>query len=307
MTDLAALIQAVLRADYEAIESARDRVTREDLGELARVYTTLPSWRERVAMVHLVQDYLDPRLRPMMADVLRAPGDVTDDTLGLAKAIALCHLHEDFDRFSAYYGDRRRLAQDVERYLAQEEPAAEAPPEPVEDEAAAGRPAPARAADSPSASPLTILGTTILIVGVGLLVLALMQRARISRFRRDGVEAEARVISVYEDRDLGEGVGEGANCIEISYFDASLLEGGDLHFADICEFVAPAVRRSLRRDDRIPIVYLPRDPEEDVLLRDVVENGVSPVPTVLGILGVLFGGVLLAINRYYNRPGVTPG
>lgn len=127
----------------------------------------------------------------------------------------------------------------------------------------------------PSSSPLTILGVTALIVGVGLLGLVLIQRARISRFRRDGVE--------------------------VSYFDAPLLEGGDLHFAAICEFVPPAMRRSLRRDDRVPIVYLPQEPSEDVLLKTVVENGVGPVPTMLGAIGITLGAVLLAINAYYNR------
>lgn len=306
MGDLASLVQLVLRADYEAIEFARDTVTQEDLDELARVYATLPSWRERLAMVYLVQDHLDPRLHPMMEDVLRAPGDVRDDTLGLAKAIALCHLHEDFNRFSAYYGDRQRLAGDVERYLAEETDEDDEMEEerPTVDEADEVEPArPARPEPQRSSSPLAILGTTALIVGLGLLVLALMQRARIGRFRREGIEAEARVIGIYEDRDMGEGVGEGANCLEISYFDAPLLEGGELYFADICEFVSPSVRRSLRRDDRVAIVYLPQTPSEDVLLKAVVEKGASPVPAILGALGAVSGAALLAINAYYQRRG----
>jgi hypothetical protein len=302
MGDLAYLVQIVLRADYEAIETARDGVVPGDLAELARVYTTLPSWRERLAMVHLVQDHLDPRLRPMMEDALRAPGDLRDDALGVAKAIALCHLHADFDRFPAYYGDRQRLARDVDQYLSMMGDGAEEKPA-SKPESGSGTEAETAVRPPASASPLEILGAVALIVGVGLLVLSLVQGLRLSRFRRDGVAADARVISVYEDRGITDDTGEGAACLEVSFFEGSILEGGDLHFADICDFVPPAVRRSLRPDDRVAVLYLPRDPEQDVVLRSAVESGVSTAQLVLGAGGVLLGAALLVVNRHYQVRG----
>jgi len=104
--------------DPVQIEMARDEVTRDDLGALAAAYWSLENWDQKGLLINLVQDYIDPRTRDIMIDFLKAPEDKSGDFTEVTKAIALCILEEDFERFTLYYDDRELLAQAVQRYLS---------------------------------------------------------------------------------------------------------------------------------------------------------------------------------------------
>lgn len=101
MLSMMDLYQLVKTLDWEAIESARDRVSANEVASLASYYTSLKSWDEKAAVICLVQDTLDPILLPMMKDFLAAPpGD--DDIIWMGKLTALLHLDGSFDRFKEY-------------------------------------------------------------------------------------------------------------------------------------------------------------------------------------------------------------
>ena len=104
--------------DPVQIEMARDEVTREDLAGLATAYWALENWDQKGLLINLVQDYIDPRTQDIMLDFLKAPEEESGDFVEVTKAIALCHLEEDFKKFTLYYDDRELLAQTVERYLS---------------------------------------------------------------------------------------------------------------------------------------------------------------------------------------------
>ncbi len=110
-------IRLIQRDDPYEIESARDDVTKNDVGPLVEAYWTLTTWDEKAGLIQLIQDYLDPRTHDVMLDFLKAPPDANGDYFEVTKAIALCHLDGDFAAFDRYYKDRDLLAATAERYL----------------------------------------------------------------------------------------------------------------------------------------------------------------------------------------------
>lgn len=107
-----ALLRLVRDADdsaeyQETLEGARDEVRRHLLPMLAAAYPAL-DWRQRRALVYLVQDHVDAATRPMMQDFLEHAPDAHADeqeAYQIARAIALCHLEGDVDAFSEYLAD----------------------------------------------------------------------------------------------------------------------------------------------------------------------------------------------------------
>lgn len=133
MSKIERFIQAIIEADIERIEAARDQVRLEDLAALVEVYWTLDSWDKKYALIELVQDHIDPSTRTIMLDCLKAPADADGDRAELCRAIALCHLQGDLDRFTDYHNDRKLLARTVQQTLAdQESPAEETEAPPIE-------------------------------------------------------------------------------------------------------------------------------------------------------------------------------
>lgn len=110
-------IKLIQRDDPYEMETARDDVTRNDVGPLVEAYWTLTTWDEKAGLIQLIQDYLDPRSHDIMLDFLKAPPDANGDYFELTKAIALCRLDGDFAAFNRYYKDRDLLAATAERRL----------------------------------------------------------------------------------------------------------------------------------------------------------------------------------------------
>jgi hypothetical protein len=104
--------------DHVAIEGARDDVTPDDIPALIDAYWHRDDWVEKGLLINLMQDYLDPNLQPVMLDFLRAPSEPTGDFIEVTKAIALCHLDGDFNKFTAYYDDRQLLERVAQQYLS---------------------------------------------------------------------------------------------------------------------------------------------------------------------------------------------
>ena len=81
--------------DTEELQGFRETVAEGDLSDLATLYQSSGTWRQKCLVIHVVQDQRSPVLRPLMLDVLRSPEDLGD--LGAsARAIALCYLEGDF-------------------------------------------------------------------------------------------------------------------------------------------------------------------------------------------------------------------
>ncbi|MGE6955012.1 hypothetical protein [Staphylococcus capitis] len=106
----------VRACDHEAIETARPRVAPDHLPGLVELYGNLASWEQRLGLIQLVQDRSEPALAPIMLDVLRAP-DRDDDLADLTKAVALCYLDQNHDKFATYYQDRDALNRAVDEAL----------------------------------------------------------------------------------------------------------------------------------------------------------------------------------------------
>ena len=275
MSRIDEFLPIIQRADFEEIESARDRVTRADLGLFAETYKSLPTWEQKAALINLVQDHLDARLRPMMFDFLSAP-NVRDDTHELTKAIALCHLEGDFERFMVYYNDRRLLREEV-GFRLQDAPRAMEPPRVVKR---------IKKAAPKQQDWLVGLGFVLPLIGLLLTGIIFINQQTLDKYRASGVPVTGRVTEYR--------VGTNSDCIEVSYFDKSILEGGELHFADICQFLDADDYRIGQR----VVVYLPEDPENNTILLDALENEyLNPAPQyTIGLLPVAAGVGLLLLR-----------
>ncbi|MBK9926626.1 MAG: ankyrin repeat domain-containing protein [Anaerolineales bacterium] len=123
-------LAAIAQDDPELLESARDWVHAEDIHPLLGLYWQLRDWDHKRAVVEILQDQSTPAIRDMMLDFLRVPLATGDERTELAQAIALGFINETYDRFQAYYNDRKLLARDVETVLLQHGLKAEPPPPP---------------------------------------------------------------------------------------------------------------------------------------------------------------------------------
>lgn len=103
-----------------AIESARDEVTADAVAALAGRYGSLTTWPQRAALVHLLQDFDDPAMEPMMLHFLvQSPeGDADSDWLPHARAIALSYLDGDLEGFMALLDDPAAVAAGRARWAA---------------------------------------------------------------------------------------------------------------------------------------------------------------------------------------------
>jgi len=256
------LLVLVRRADFEEIEAARDKIAFSDLGALAAAYPALETWDQKAALINLVQDHLDPRFRSLMLDFLAAPdtrGDEAssgDDVIPLTKAIALCHLDENFDDFMRYYNNRRLIEVRAGEYL-QKSVVNERVPHRIEEPASVASRKKARAT-------LQIIATTALIVGLGLLVLRTINLSSLNEYRNRGVTAQARVTDKWSEDD--------ALCLGVSYFDKGLLVGGELYITDICDFISAHVWDPLQVDSDVAVVFLPEDPANNTILAASLED-----------------------------------
>lgn len=92
------------------VEAAREDVTDEHLAPLAAAFPTL-DWKQRLTLVHLVQDTISPITRPLMQEFLSFSPDVITnrDSTEVARAIALCHLEGTLQNFEQYLDDTSQV------------------------------------------------------------------------------------------------------------------------------------------------------------------------------------------------------
>ncbi len=117
MSNIEYFIRIVKEGDFNEVESARDNVKKENLAALELLYWILETWEQKIALINLIQDYIDPITHRIMLDILKAPEDEKGDYIELTKAIALCHLDKDFSKFDAYYKNRELITQNAKHYL----------------------------------------------------------------------------------------------------------------------------------------------------------------------------------------------
>ena len=278
MPKIEELLQIIRRADFQEIESARDQVTVSILGALAAAYPSLETWEQKAALINLIQDHLDPCFRPIMLDFLSAPDTRGDDTVPLTKAIALCHLEENFDNFTIYYNDHNLLADRVSHLLHDS-------PRPQEPARQTRSKAGGQAPSSNIRQSLKIIGITGILVGLALLAITFINRQTLNAYRERGVVVQARVTDKW--------IQDSETCLGVSYFDKNILEGSELYLTEICDFISRDIWESLRVASRINVIYLPKDPQNNTILATSLENNQLISIIIAGIL-LLIGVLLLA-------------
>jgi len=276
------LLKIVRRADFEEIEESRDLVEFHHFGELAAAYSSLESWNQKAALINLVQDHLDPRFRPIMLDFLRAPDTRGDDVIPLTKAIALCHLDENFDDFMRYYNNTQLIDERASEYLKNR-----------------GETYPKKQAEKPnsnkSQSYLQIFAVIISIIGFAGLAISAINQNTLNQYRENGITAKARVTDKWIDN--------GDNCVGVSYFDKDLLDRGELYLTEVCEFIPNETWDLLRVDSNVNVVFLPDDPTNFTILAATLENQRLSSSYQYLIWGNLLGlGILfLALQFIWNK------
>jgi len=108
--------------DVDKIETERERVGPEHLPELIALYQSLDNWDDKAALIDLIQDVDDPRIRPLMLDFLHAPGGRVDiygvwDYWLCLKAVALSFLAGDCKLFDRYQEKPELIEADIKPYL----------------------------------------------------------------------------------------------------------------------------------------------------------------------------------------------
>jgi hypothetical protein len=268
-------MEIVTQADFIAIESARDQVTFRDLGALVKAYETLETWDQKAALINLVQDHLDPRMRRMMEDFIGAPDDLQEDNIILTKAIALCHLQEDFDRFMDYYNDRGLLERTVRQFMD------DSPREKGPDQISNISHTSIQSKEKNPYQGLLSISVALFIIASALILLAYINQSTLDRYRREGVEVEATLLGKVDD---------GSYCLRVSYFTSSVLEDGELVLTTICDYISKSLWDSLQEDQRIDVVFLPDDLAEDTLLKASLDSS-----KLIPLRGYLPGLILMLI------------
>ncbi len=92
---LSVAMQAITSVDYDRLESLRGPQVLSNLNQLMALDGQLTDREQRDAIILLVQDHLDDRLRPMMLAGLASP----DESI---RAIAVCQLRRDFGLFEKF-------------------------------------------------------------------------------------------------------------------------------------------------------------------------------------------------------------
>jgi hypothetical protein len=119
---LRSLENLVHACDWDEIESWRPRIRVEHVAPLVALYDSVQSWGERCAVLQLLQDTRHLEVSRRMHHFLSAPPEPKGDNFELTKATAICHLENDFARFTTYYGNRRKLAEDIAAWRAKPAP-----------------------------------------------------------------------------------------------------------------------------------------------------------------------------------------
>tara|TARA_R110002096_G_scaffold171490_8_gene344641 strand:- start:37114 stop:38454 length:1341 start_codon:yes stop_codon:yes gene_type:complete len=104
--------------DFEAIESARDQVTKADIPAFVEEYFKLTEWEDKTSLVDLLQDHHEAAMNPMMRDALAVP-DCEYDSCWATRAVALSYFDGDFDKFMTYFSDHKLAKQRIEERLAE--------------------------------------------------------------------------------------------------------------------------------------------------------------------------------------------
>ena len=172
------LLALVRRAEFEQIEDARNQVVFSDLGPLTAAYTSLETWDQKAALIHLIQDHHDPRFRPLMLDFLNAPEIRSEDNILLTKAIAICYLDENDDDFMRYYNDTCLIESRVGEILR----AASTPLETLPKQGD-----PANSTIQKARSGLKIFAVIAILIGIVLLAYKAINQNTLNHYRDRGI------------------------------------------------------------------------------------------------------------------------
>jgi len=106
----------VEQCEFEELEYQRNEIDPKNITLLIKFYWKLSNWEQQACLIHLLQDYDQYDMQPIMLDFLKAPfGD--DDLIEMSQAIALGFIDEKYDNIPLYENDRELLDQTVEKCL----------------------------------------------------------------------------------------------------------------------------------------------------------------------------------------------
>ena len=144
---------------------------------------------------------------------------------------------------------------------------------------------------------LLALQVTAFVVAPLLLLFAYLSQSTIREFRRNGVPVDARVVHKWERSSEF-----APYCIQVSFFDKSILEGGTLYMPEICELVSGPVWASYEEDDRIEVVVLETDKEKAILLDSMDPANLAPIHKyVSGLVALSLGIALAGLRALANQ------
>lgn len=100
--DFDLVIRDVIACDWQGVELMRDRYRTDFATDVLKAYATL-DWMQRSALIQVVQDTLDPTLKPIMVDFLKAPAAPEHDLIWLSKVTAFVQIEQTFDVWDDLY------------------------------------------------------------------------------------------------------------------------------------------------------------------------------------------------------------
>lgn len=144
---------------------------------------------------------------------------------------------------------------------------------------------------------LVTFGMLVVIFGIGFLLYAWGSQGTFEEYLENGKEAEASITEKWEERS-----GRSRNYyVRVSYFDKSVLEGGTLYFADAQ--VVGFLWDDLEVEQEVRILYLPDNPEENVVLKQSTDpKNFAPIERYsFGGYTLLVGGIMFLAGLVFVR------
>jgi len=152
-----------------------------------------------------------------------------------------------------------------------------------------------------NAAPLLkVFGFLVIFFGLMFLLYAWGSQANYQKFLSEGKEAEGTIIEKWNERS-----GKSRYFyVRVSFSDKSIMEGGQLYFARA--EVTGSLWEDLETNEKVTILYLPEDPEEEVVLKISTEpKNLAPIETYdfayytmgLGLLMFIIGFIVGKIQK----------
>jgi hypothetical protein len=115
--EMVTMMVFVLEGDLNEIAVAQKEVTAGDVSGLISAYWKLPAWRPRADLIDLLKLRCEAELEPVWLDILRAPDGRAEDSIHMAKAVALARLDGDLQRWNDYWYDWPLTQREAKRRL----------------------------------------------------------------------------------------------------------------------------------------------------------------------------------------------